>query len=74
MVHGQVDGSAKIVVIGVGGGGSNAVNRMIQAGVRGVEFASVNTDSQALARSEAPTRLRIGEKLSLVTADTGAAP
>jgi cell division protein FtsZ len=64
MVHGQVDGSAKIVVIGVGGGGSNAVNRMIQAGVRGVEFATVNTDSQALARSEASTRLRIGEKLT----------
>jgi cell division protein FtsZ len=63
-VDGELDGSARIVVIGVGGGGSNAVNRMIQAGVRGVEFVSVNTDAQALARSESPVRLRIGEKLS----------
>ncbi|MFN0072093.1 MAG: cell division protein FtsZ [Chloroflexota bacterium] len=63
-VEGQLDGSARIVVIGVGGGGSNAVNRMIQAGVRGVEFVTVNTDAQALARSEAPVRLRIGEKLT----------
>lgn len=63
-VDGQLDGSARIVVIGVGGGGSNAVNRMIQAGVRGVEFVTVNTDAQALARSEAPVRLRIGEKLT----------
>jgi cell division protein FtsZ len=63
-VDGQLDGSARIVVIGVGGGGSNAVNRMIQAGVRGVEFVSVNTDAQALARSESPVRLRIGEKLT----------
>ncbi len=60
----ELDGSARIIVIGVGGGGSNAVNRMIQAGVRGVEFVAVNTDAQALARSEAPTRLRIGEKLT----------
>ena len=60
----DLDGSARIIVIGVGGGGSNAVNRMIQAGVRGVEFVTVNTDAQALARSEAPTRLRIGEKLT----------
>src|SRR4051812_17280142 len=63
-VEGQLDGSARIVVIGVGGGGSNAVNRMIQAGVRGVEFVSINTDAQALARSESPVRLRIGEKLT----------
>jgi cell division protein FtsZ len=63
-VEGQLDGSARIVVIGVGGGGSNAVNRMIQAGVRGVEFVSVNTDAQALARSESPVKLRIGEKLT----------
>src|SRR5581483_9019303 len=60
----ELDGSARIIVIGVGGGGSNAVNRMIQAGVRGVEFVAVNTDAQALARSEAPTRLRIGEQLT----------
>jgi cell division protein FtsZ len=60
----ELDGSARIIVIGVGGGGSNAVNRMIQAGVRGVEFVTVNTDAQALMRSEAPTRVRIGEKLT----------
>src|SRR5215210_3048521 len=60
----DLDGSARIIVIGVGGGGSNAVNRMIQAGVRGVEFVAVHTDAQALVRSEAPTRLRIGEKLT----------
>src|SRR5947207_9154138 len=60
----ELDGTARIIVIGVGGGGSNAVDRMIQAGVRGVEFVTVNTDAQALARSESPTRLRIGEKLT----------
>lgn len=60
----ELDGMARIVVLGVGGGGSNAVNRMIQAGVRGVDFVAVNTDAQALARSEAPVRLRIGEKLT----------
>lgn len=63
-MNGQVDGNARIVVIGVGGGGSNAVDRMIEVGVRGVEFVTVNTDAQALARSDAPNRLRIGEKLT----------
>src|SRR5437660_1290382 len=63
-VHGSLEGTARIVVLGIGGGGSNAVNRMIQAGVRGVEFAAINTDAQALSRSEAPTRIRIGEKLT----------
>ncbi|MBI2756524.1 MAG: cell division protein FtsZ [Chloroflexi bacterium] len=58
------EGHARIIVVGVGGGGSNAVNRMIQAGVRGVEFVSVNTDAQALNRSDAPVRIRIGEKLT----------
>src|SRR5919108_6686050 len=62
--HTTLDGAARIVVLGIGGGGSNAVNRMIQAGVRGVEFVAINTDAQALARSEAPTRVRIGEKLT----------
>jgi cell division protein FtsZ len=62
--HGSLEGTARIVVLGIGGGGSNAVNRMIQAGVRGVEFVAINTDAQALARSEAPTRVRIGEKLT----------
>src|SRR5919204_2060375 len=61
---GSLEGAARIVVLGIGGGGSNAVNRMIQSGVHGVEFVAVNTDAQALARSEAPTRLRIGEKLT----------
>ena len=54
----------KILVVGVGGGGCNAVNRMIQTGSRGVEFIAVNTDAQALHHSDAPTRLRIGEKLT----------
>jgi len=60
----NLEGAARIVVLGVGGGGSNAVNRMIQSGVRGVEFIAVNTDTQALSRSDAPTRLHIGEKLT----------
>src|ERR687887_1190318 len=58
------EGHARIIVVGVGGGGSNAVNRMIQTGVRGVQFVAVNTDAQALARSDAPARIRIGEKLT----------
>src|SRR5207248_7867469 len=62
--YSSLEGAARIVVLGVGGGGSNAVNRMIQVGVRGVEFVSVNTDTQALARSDAPYRLRIGEKIT----------
>ena len=63
-MNGEGDGSARIVVVGVGGGGSNAVNRMIQAGVHSVEFVAVNTDAQALARSDARHRIRIGEKLT----------
>src|SRR4051795_11633697 len=62
--HTGLEGAARIVVLGVGGGGSNAVNRMIQSGVRGVEFIAVNTDTQALSRCDAPTRLHIGEKLT----------
>lgn len=57
-------GFAKIKVIGVGGGGNNAVNRMIAAGVQGVEFIGVNTDAQALLVSNAPQRIQIGEKLT----------
>lgn len=53
-----------IKVIGVGGGGCNAVNRMVRAKIPGVQFIACNTDAQALASSEAPTRLRIGEKLT----------
>ena len=63
-MNGEGEVSARIVVVGVGGGGSNAVNRMIQAGVHSVEFVAVNTDAQALARSDARHRIRIGEKLT----------
>ena len=52
---------ANIKVIGVGGGGGNAVNRMIKAGLKGIEFISVNTDAQALYHSEAPTKINIGK-------------
>ena len=55
---------AKIKVIGVGGGGSNAVNRMIRAKLEGVEFIAANTDLQALKLSQAPVKLQIGTKLS----------
>ena len=55
---------AKIKVIGVGGGGNNAVNRMIAAGVKGVDFISINTDKQALNASHAETKIQIGEKLT----------
>jgi cell division protein FtsZ len=55
---------ANIKVIGVGGGGNNAVNRMIEAGVRGVTFISVNTDKQALYTSKAEVKFQIGEKLT----------
>lgn len=55
---------AQIKVIGVGGGGSNAVNRMINEGLGGVEFITVNTDAQALMLSKAKTRVRIGDKLT----------
>ncbi len=59
-----VENLAQIKVIGVGGGGGNAVNRMIQEGIQGVEFITVNTDAQALMLSEAPIRVRIGDKLT----------
>lgn len=55
---------AKIKVIGVGGGGSNAVNRMIKAGVQGVEFIVANTDVQALNDSKAPIKIQLGSKLT----------
>ena len=55
-------GNVNIKVIGVGGGGNNAVNRMIAAGVRGVEFVAINTDRQALSRCSAVTKIDIGEK------------
>ncbi|MEA3335638.1 MAG: cell division protein FtsZ [Chloroflexota bacterium] len=59
-----VDNFAKIRVVGVGGGGSNAVNRMIDAGIQGVEFIVINTDAQALLEANAPQRMRIGDKLT----------
>lgn len=55
---------ANIKVIGVGGGGNNAVNRMIEDGLEGVEFIAVNTDSQDLIKSKAPMKIQIGEKLT----------
>src|SRR3954462_1396089 len=55
---------AKIKVVGVGGGGGNAVNRMIQAGIKGVEFLVANTDVQAMRNSLAPVKLQIGGKLT----------
>ena len=55
---------ARIKVIGVGGGGCNAVNRMIDEGVQGIEFIAVNTDAQALLLSKAPTRVRLGDKVT----------
>lgn len=60
----QMEGFAQIRVIGVGGGGSNAVNRMIQANMMGIEFIAINTDAQALLLTEAPHRIRIGDKLT----------
>jgi len=58
------DQKAKIRVIGVGGGGNNAVDRMIEDGVEGIDFIAVNTDAQALHRSKAPIRIQLGEKLT----------
>ena len=56
--------NVSIKVIGIGGGGNNAVNRMIAAGVKGVEFVAINTDRQALNHSLAPNQLVIGEKIT----------
>ncbi|MDO5708138.1 MAG: cell division protein FtsZ [Andreesenia angusta] len=58
------EGFAQIKVIGVGGGGNNAVNRMIENGVQGIEYLAVNTDKQALGTSKAGVKLQIGEKLT----------
>jgi len=63
-INGELESFAQIKVVGVGGGGSNAVNRMIEEGLRGVEFIAVNTDAQALLLSNAPQRIRIGDKLT----------
>ncbi len=60
----HADRSAVIKVVGVGGGGSNAVNRMIAVGIQGVEFICINTDLQALRMSQAPVQIQIGDKLT----------
>ena len=60
----MMDGSATIKVIGVGGAGNNAVNRMLDLGIKSVEFIAVNTDRQALAKSKASTKIQIGEKIT----------
>ena len=62
--HDDMPRGARIKVIGVGGGGNNAVNRMIAAGVEGVEFIAANTDAQALKSSQAPVKLQLGVKLT----------
>src|SRR6201990_440845 len=62
--HDETQRGARIKVIGVGGGGNNAVNRMIAAGVEGVEFIAANTDVQALKTSMAPVKLQLGVKLT----------
>ena len=59
----EAESSAKIIVIGVGGAGNNAVNRMVEETIGGVEFIGVNTDKQALTLCKAPTVLQIGEKV-----------
>jgi len=60
----QVESFAVIKVVGVGGGGCNAIDRMIDEGLQGVDFVAINTDAQALMLSKAPTRVRIGDKLT----------
>ena len=60
----ESEAAAKIIVIGVGGGGNNAVNRMIDEQIAGVEFIAINTDKQALQLSKAPTLMQIGDKIT----------
>ncbi len=60
----EAETAAKIVVVGVGGAGNNAVNRMIEDNILGVDFFGINTDKQALKLCKAPTILQIGEKLT----------
>lgn len=60
----DIEQFASIKVVGVGGGGNNAVNRMISSGLKGVEFIAINTDRQALYMSQAPLKIQIGEKLT----------
>ena len=60
----EAEAGAKIIVVGVGGAGNNAVNRMVDEDITGVEFIGVNTDQMDLKRCKAPTLLQIGEKLT----------
>ncbi|MEE8369515.1 MAG: cell division protein FtsZ [Dehalococcoidia bacterium] len=60
----DLDGLPPIKVVGVGGGGCNAINRMVQAQIAGVEFVGINTDAQALMRCEAESRMRIGDRIT----------
>ena len=60
----ETDSNAKIIVVGVGGAGNNAVNRMIDENIGGVEFIGINADKQALNLCKAPTLIQIGEKLT----------
>ena len=60
----ESEAAAKIIVIGVGGGGNNAVNRMIATNIQGVDLITVNCDKQVLLTSSAPTKIAIGEKIT----------
>ncbi len=60
----ETNTAAKIIVVGIGGGGNNAVNRMIEGSLEGVDFVAINTDAQALQASKAPVKIQIGEKLT----------
>ncbi len=64
IMNNEADSAAKILVVGVGGAGNNAVNRMIDEGIKGVEFVCINTDKQHLRRCKAPMNMQIGEKLT----------
>ena len=64
IISNEAESAAKIVVIGVGGAGNNAVNRMVEEDIGGVEFIGVNTDKQALQLCKAPKLIQIGEKLT----------
>src|SRR4030042_5395726 len=63
-IESGIESLTQIKVVGLGGGGSNAVNNMVLQNIAGVDFIAVNTDAQALVKSVAPVRLRIGDKLT----------
>ena len=60
----EPESAAKIIVVGVGGAGNNAINRMVESNTDGVEYIGINTDRQALQTCKAPTAIQIGEKLT----------